>query len=58
MEKTMENVQNRSKKIFIEIDEYKKIITQQSILTFNGTHKSYKNCDSYSYKENEFLKSE
>ena len=51
----MENFQNRSKKIFIKIDEFRKTITQQSNLTFNGTHKSYKNCDSYSYKENEIL---
>ena len=28
---------------------------QQSKLTFNGIHKSYKNCDSYTFKQNEVL---
>ena len=33
----------------------KKIIKQQSKLTFNGIHKSYENCDSYTFKQNEVL---
>ena len=28
----------------------KKLIQQQSKLTFNGIHKPYENCDSYSFK--------
>ena len=31
------------------------IIKQQSKLTFNGIHKSYKNCDSYTLKQNEIV---
>ena len=53
--KTMENVRNRLKIKFIKKDEYKKIIKQQSKLTFNGIHKSYENCDSYTFKQNEVL---
>ena len=33
----------------------KKILKQQSQLTFNGIHKSYENCDSYTFKQNEVL---
>ena len=50
---TMENVRNRCKiKILkkIEIDKTRK---QQSKLTFDGIHKSYENCDSSLFKENE-----
>ena len=32
-----------------------KIIKQQSKLTFNGLHKSYENCDGYTFKQNEVL---
>ena len=39
--KTMENLRNRLKIELIKKDEYKKVITQQSKLTFNGIHKSY-----------------
>ena len=53
--KTMENVQNRLKIKFIKKDDYRKIIKQQSKLTFNGIHKSYDNCDSYTFKQNEVL---
>ena len=53
--KTMENVRNRLKIKFIEKDDYREIIKQQSKLTFNGIHKSYENCDSYTYKQNEVL---
>ena len=32
-----------------------KIIKQQYKLTFYGIHKSYENCDSYTFKQNEIL---
>ena len=48
--KTMENVRNRLKIKFIKKDDYREIIKQQSKLTFNGIHKSYENCDSYTFK--------
>ena len=51
--KTMENVRNRLKIKFIKKDDYREIIKQQSKLTFNGIHKSYENCDSYTFKQNE-----
>ena len=53
--KTMENVGNRLKLKFIKKDEYREIIKQQSKLTFNGIHKSYENCDIYTFKQNEVL---
>ena len=53
--KTMENVRNRLKIKFIKKDDYRKIIEYQSKLTFNGIHKSYENCDSYTLKQNEVL---
>ena len=53
--KTMENVRNRLKIKFIKKDNYKKIIEYQSKLSFNGVHKSYENCDSYTLKQNEVL---
>ena len=53
--KTMENVRNRLKIKFIKKDDYREIIKQQSKLTFNGIHKSYNNCDSYTFEENEVL---
>ena len=53
--KTMENVRNRLKIKFIKKDDHREIIKQQSKLTFNGVHKSYKNCDSYTFKQNEVL---
>ena len=53
--KTMENVRNRLKKKFIKKDNYRKIIEYQSKLTFNGIHKTYENCDSYTIKQNEVL---
>ena len=53
--KTMENVRNRLKINFIKKDDHKEIIKQQSKLTFNGNHKSYENCDSYTFKQNEVL---
>ena len=48
--KTMENVRNRLKIKFVEKDDYRKILKQQSKLTFNGIHKSYENYDSYTFK--------
>ena len=53
--KTMENVRNRLKSKFIKKDNYREIIKQQSKLTFNGIHKSYENCNSYTFKKNEVL---
>ena len=53
--KTMENVRNRIKIKFIKKDNPREIIKQQSKLTFNGIHKSYENCDSYTFKQNEVL---
>ena len=51
--KTMENVRNRLKTIFVKKDDDREIMKQQSKLTFNGIHKSYENCDSYKFRENE-----
>ena len=53
--KTMENVRNRLKIKFVKKDDCREIKKQQSKLTFNGIHKSYKNCDSYTLKQNEVL---
>ena len=51
----MENVRNRLKSKFVKKDDYREIIKEQSKLTFNGIHKSYENCDSYTHKQNEVL---
>ena len=51
----MENVRIRLKIKSTKKDDYKEIIKQQSKLTFNGIHKSYENCDSYTFKQNEVL---
>ena len=53
--RTRENVRNRSKIKFIKKDDYRGIIKYQSKLTFKGIHKSYENCDSYTFKQNEVL---
>ena len=53
--KTMENVRNRLKIKFVKKNISREILRQQSMLTFNGIHKSYENCDSYTFKQNEFL---
>ena len=53
--KTMENVRNRSKIKFIKKEDDREIIKQQSKLTFNGIHKSYDNCDRYTFKQNDVL---
>ena len=51
----MENVRNRLKIKLFKKDDYREIIKQQSKLTFNGIHKSYENCYSYTIKQNEVL---
>ena len=51
----MENVRNRLKIKFFKKDDYGEIIKQQSKLTFNGIHKSYENCYSYTVRQNEVL---
>ena len=51
--KIMENVRNRCKIEIIKKIEIDKIREQQSKLTFDAFHKSYENCDSYLFKENE-----
>ena len=33
----------------------KKLVKQQSKLTFNGIHKSYENYDSFTFKQNEVM---
>ena len=53
--KTMENVHKRSKIKFIKKDDHRELKKQQWKLTFNGIHKSYENCDSYTFKQNEVL---
>ena len=39
----------------IKKDNVKKIINQQSKLTFNGIHKSYENCGSCTFKQNQVV---
>ena len=51
----MENVRNRLKIKFVKKDDYRERVRQQSKLTFSGIHKSYENCDSYTFKQNEVL---
>ena len=53
--KTMENVRNRLNIKFVKKDDYRERKELQSKLTFNGIHKSYENCDSYTHKQLEFL---
>ena len=48
-------VRNRLGLELIKKDNIKKIITQQSKLTFNGIQKSYENYDSYTFKKNEVV---
>ena len=47
----MVNVRNRVRMENIEKNENKKIIKQQSKLTFNGIHESFEYCDSFSFKQ-------
>ena len=51
----MENVRNRLKIKFVKKDDYTELLKQQSKLTFNRIRKSYENCDSYTFKQNEVL---
>ena len=53
--KTKKNLRNRIKVEFIRKIDTDKITKHQSKLTFNGVHKSYENCDSYTFKQNEVL---
>ena len=53
--KTMEIVRNRLKMKFFLKNNYREMIKQQSKLNFNGIHKLYENCDSYTFKQNEVL---
>ena len=49
----MENVRNRLRLDLFKKDDINNIIKQQSKLTFNGIHKSYENCDSFTFRQNE-----
>ena len=49
----MEKVRNRIKVELFKKHDTRNFIKQQSKLTFNGIHKSYGNCDSYSFKQKE-----
>ena len=53
--KAKENVRNRVRLELFRKDDTKNIVNQQSKLTFNGIHKSFENCDSYTFKQNEVL---
>ena len=53
--KFLENVRNRLGLELFKKDDIKKIIKQQSKLTFNGIQKSYENYDSYTFKKNEVV---
>ena len=53
--KTMEKVRKWLKIKYVKKDDYREKIKQQSKLTFNRIHKSYENCDSYTFKQNEVL---
>ena len=53
--KFLENVRNRLELELVKKDNVKKIINQQSKLTFNGIQKSYENSDSYTFKQNQVV---
>ena len=53
--KFLENVRNRLVLELIKKDNIKKIIKQQSKLTFNGIQKSYENYFSFTFKKNEVV---
>ena len=53
--KFLEHVRNRLELELIKKDNIKKIVTQQSKLTFNGIQKSYENYDSYTFKQNQVV---
>ena len=53
--KFLENVRKRLGLELIKKGDIKKIIKQQSKLTFNGIQKSYENYDSYTFNKNEVV---
>ena len=53
--KFLDNVRNRLEIELIKKDDVKNIIKRQSKLTFSGIHKSYENCDSYTFKQNQVV---
>ena len=53
--KFLEKIWNRLELELIKKDKNKKIIDQQSKLTFNGIQKSYENYDSYTFKQNQVI---
>ena len=53
--KFLENIRNRLELELIKKDNIKKIIDQQSKLTFNGIQKSYENYDTYTFKQNQVV---
>ena len=53
--KFLENVRNRLGLELIKKSDIKKIVKQQSKLTFNGIQKSYENYYSFTYKKNEIV---
>ena len=53
--KTMEKVPNRTRLDFFKKGDNKNIFKQQPNITFHGIHKSYENCNSYTFKQNEVL---
>ena len=53
--KFLENVRNRLNLELNKKGEIKKIINQQSKLTFNGIQKTYENYYSFTYKKNEIV---
>ena len=50
--KTMEDVRNRIKVEFVKNRDERKILRYQSLLDFNGIHKSYQDYDTYTFKSN------
>ena len=55
MEKPWKTLGIDVKENYLQKSDTDKIIKQQSKLTFNGVHKSYENCDSYTFKQNDVL---
>ena len=53
--KFLEDVRNRLRLQLIKKDDIKKIIKQQSKLTFKDIQKSYENFDSYTFKQNQIV---
>ena len=51
----MDNVRNRLRLQLLQKDDVKKVFKQQSKLTFNGNHKTDRNCDSLLFRMNEVL---